>query len=104
MARSPSPTPTSVSGTQSRLLPRQLIVLSGPVSAGKSTLATTLEQKFGVMHFKTHEMIQRLTGAPLERAALQEAGERLDRKSNGGWVAGEITRVIAEASDASNAS
>lgn len=105
MARSPSAlTPTSFGGTQSSLLPRQLIVLSGPVSAGKSTLAATLAQKFGVMHFKSHEMIMRLTGAPLERAALQKAGERLDRKTKGGWVASEITRIMAEAADAGSSS
>ena len=103
-APAPALGPISFGGTQSSLLPRQLIVLSGPVSAGKSTLATTLARKFGVMHFKTHEMIQRLTGAPLERAALQKAGERLDRRTNGGWVAAEITRVLTEASAAGNSS
>ncbi len=104
MARPSTPIPSHPAGRQTGLLPGQLIVLSGPVSAGKSTLAATLAEKFEVTHFKTHEMIQRLTGAPLDRAALQKAGERLDRKTNGRWVAAEITRVLGEMSDASGSS
>src|SRR5262245_46314931 len=104
MARPSTPIRTHPAGIQPSLLPGQLIVLSGPVSAGKSTLAATLAEKFGVTHVKTHEVIQRLTGAPLDRAALQKAGERLDRKTNGGWVVAEITKMLREGSGTSGAS
>jgi len=55
-----------------------------------------MAERFGVLHFKTHEMIQRLTGAPLERDALQRAGERLDKRTNGTWVASELAKALAK--------
>jgi adenylosuccinate synthase len=47
--------------------------------------------------FKTRELIQELLkNVPSERAALQKAGETLDRKTNGDWVASSLARKIQE--------
>jgi adenylosuccinate synthase len=75
---------------------RQIIVLSGPVAAGKSQLAVALADRFGVVRIKTQDMIRDLTNADLDRAALQKAGEGLDQKTRGAWVARELTRVLTQ--------
>lgn len=75
---------------------RQIIVLSGPVAAGKSRLAQALQAQFGVVRLKTQDMIVAMTGSALERRALQQAGESLDRSTSGEWVARELTRVLSQ--------
>lgn len=70
----------------------QIILLSGPVGAGKSTLATALETQFRVRRYKTHELIRvRKPAVGLDRAALQNAGELLDRESEGAWLSQELS-------------
>ncbi len=73
---------------------RQIIVLSGRVGVGKSTLAAALVARFGVTHFRTHQFIEARTGTALERSALQKAGESLDAATDGAWVAQELTRPV----------
>lgn len=77
-------------------MPRQIILLSGRVAAGKSELAHGLASRFGVVRVRTQDIILALTGAAHERSALQAAGARLDRQTKGGWVARELTRMIAQ--------
>lgn len=73
----------------------RIIVLSGRVSAGKSTLSTALADRFGCVVVKTQELIRRaLPNTPLERRALQEAGDRLDRRKTGDWVSAELSKVV----------
>lgn len=74
-----------------------IVVLSGPIAAGKSTLCDDLVSQFGFSVFKTRELIQELLkNVPSERAALQKAGELLDRRTGGGWVATSMARKIQE--------
>lgn len=77
-------------------MPLQIILLSGPVAAGKSTLATSLVERFNVLRVKTQDMIRKLKGTALDRAALQRAGEELDRATDGAWVARELTPYITD--------
>lgn len=74
-------------------------MLSGPIAAGKSSLAERLVSRFGVIRFKTQDMIRTLEGTSLNRAQLQQAGERLDKRTRGKWVARELARPITELSD-----
>jgi adenylosuccinate synthase len=72
-----------------------IVVLSGPIAAGKTTLCDELVRSFGFTVFKTRELIQELiSGVPSERGALQAAGERLDRRTKGAWVAESLARKM----------
>jgi len=70
----------------------RVILLSGPISSGKSTLANGLDAQHGVLVFKTKEVLARIVGHSLEhdRLALQAEGDRLDRKTRGKWVVDEF--------------
>jgi adenylosuccinate synthase len=71
---------------------KRLILISGPVGSGKSTLANSLEKEFGVRVVKTRQLLLEMTSSANERADLQAAGEALDKKTNGAWVAEAIQR------------
>jgi len=75
---------------------RVVVVLSGPVSAGKTTLAVRLVKRFKAEHYKTSWLLeQRAAGSvELERTAMQEFGERLDRDTSGAWVAQDLVPQI----------
>ncbi len=74
---------------------RKILVLSGEVGAGKSTLAKRLIERYHANHVSTHSLLSARLGAdvPQERRALQEAGERLDQETNGAWVRDEVQPV-----------
>lgn len=66
-----------------------IVVLSGPVSVGKTTMARKLAEEFGLELFKTRDYLRFLAerkGIESERGALQEFGDYQDRKTNGRWV------------------
>lgn len=68
-------------------MPQRIILLSGQVCAGKTTLAALLASRFSVRHVKTSECIKALRpNVPSERRAMQKAGESLDRETKGAWV------------------
>lgn len=75
---------------------RSIIVLSGPVGSGKSTLAMRLAERLGAHHFKTNELLRELKPKTEGRAALQKAGEQLDRATDGRWLAEALSPHIAQ--------
>jgi adenylosuccinate synthase len=75
---------------------RTLVLLSGEIAAGKTTLCEALSDRFGFHVFKTRELIQTKITVPLERLALQKAGEELDRKTHGAWVADALGRKVGD--------
>lgn len=79
---------------------KQLVLLSGRVCAGKSTLRTSLVQRFGVHPIKTKDLIARLAGEiEHERGAMQDYGELLDRRTKGAWVCTELMRITESLDD-----
>lgn len=75
----------------------QIILISGAVAAGKSTLSKGLSDRFGVRVLKTKEIIQgKFPQAASERRELQNLGDELDRKTHGLWVRDEVLRFINE--------
>ncbi len=79
---------------------KQIVVLSGHVCAGKSTLAVSLAEKFGFIHIKTWNFIK-ARGEHLnsERTALQALGETLDEKTGGAWIRDDLGKIIRNQPD-----
>jgi adenylosuccinate synthase len=76
---------------------RVIVLLSGPIAAGKTTLCEELVGRFGFTVFKTRELIQQLMQqVPSERGALQKAGESLDNKTKGEWIANSLAQKAQE--------
>jgi adenylosuccinate synthase len=81
----------------------QIILLSGGVSSGKSTLSDSLHQQFVLEVLKTKDVIRDLArkklGKELEsnRRAMQLFGERLDRETKGRWVLTALTKLLRNA-------
>lgn len=76
---------------------RLIVLLSGHVSSGKTTLSALLAERFGTVPFRTKDLIREL--APRiedERGAMQAYGERLDRQTRGAWVRDGLTRRVKE--------
>jgi adenylosuccinate synthase len=72
----------------------RVIVLSGRISSGKSTLAKGLAEQYDCERVRTQELIaQTLPETPNERRALQRAGDLLDRRSKGAWVAVALSKL-----------
>jgi adenylosuccinate synthase len=75
---------------------RLIVVVSGPVAGGKSTLARMLADRFDGVRLSTRELLMpRLRpGQVASRAALQEIGADLDQADGGQWVADRLSRTI----------
>lgn len=77
-----------------------VVLLSGSVSSGKSTLADSLVVEFGFNLVKTWELLkERAPETNLERTALQELGEKLDHETGGAWVADLLVRKASVLND-----
>jgi len=67
---------------------RHVLVISGAVSAGKTTLSRALHERYGARVVKTRELITTLRpDTPQTRVGLQLAGDGLDAETKGRWVA-----------------
>jgi len=64
----------------------RIVLLSGRVASGKSTLADDLVKRFGAHRFKTNAPVRTQLDSTAGRRDLQNAGEALDRSTRGnGW-------------------
>lgn len=78
----------------------KLILLSGPVSSGKTLLASNLKEITGGTVVKTHDLIEEVDRTvERSRRAFQEAGQRLDRKTNGQWIAKALAQKYSSEDD-----
>lgn len=75
-----------------------ILLLSGRIRAGKTTLAEGLSKRYGIPIFRTHDVIKRLKEKSQSgtRLAMQSDGESLDRSTNGRWVVQELSKWIEE--------
>jgi adenylosuccinate synthase len=79
--------------------PGQLIVLSGPLCAGKSTLAACLRQHRGAEVITAREILATLGGDPNDRRDLQLRGAELERTTEGRWLLdGVVNRLVTASS------
>jgi len=73
----------------------QIVLLSGKVSSGKTTLAHFLEKRFGAHIFKTKAYLEEIyPKTEPSRKAMQNRGERLDVTTKGKWVLNGLIRMI----------
>ncbi len=82
-------------------MPKLIVLISGPISSGKSSLAQHLAGRYGASVLKTKQVIIELAGkkpgraVAADRRALQRFGRQLDAKTSGGWVKQALSRHIA---------
>jgi adenylosuccinate synthase len=80
----------------------QLVVLSGKIGVGKSTLCENFVSQAAATVIKTRQLIESLATARNDRAfiagrtSLQDFGEQLDRETGGVWVADALDLVLKE--------
>ncbi len=78
----------------------QIVLLSGEIGSGKSTLCSYLEQRFGFHVLKTKLVMEQLAlersrkGIDPNRTAMQSFGQRLDRQTKGRWVETALTKLL----------
>jgi adenylosuccinate synthase len=90
-------------GRADRESPR-IVVLSGPVGAGKTTLGRALEAGYSATYVRTQDLLRdhaedHGVSLPAERRAFQDYGDRLDRSTGGAWVAEAVSATVAELED-----
>jgi adenylosuccinate synthase len=73
---------------------KYLIAISGPVASGKSAIANEALKRFKTHRISTRQLLMD-AGTANERAALIEAGKRLDSQTDGTWVRDGIGRYVA---------
>lgn len=77
---------------------RHIVVLSGPICAGKTELGNALIERFPnrVHRLKTREWIRERRGTAEERRRLQLTGQELDEQTDGRWVSDELGRRVPD--------
>jgi adenylosuccinate synthase len=77
-----------------------IIALSGAVASGKTTVGKAILDRFPGVRLSTRETILARTGVANERTGLQEAGDRLDVETDGGWVADAVADALPDPENA----
>ena len=67
-----------------------VVLLSGPIASGKTTLCRLLALRCGFYVVSTRELLAPLTG---DRRTLQSAGAALDASTTGRWVRDGLVRL-----------
>lgn len=82
-------------------MPKQIVLISGSIASGKTTLSESLSSHFDNIHvLKTKEVIKELAIKKLgreidaERRAMQEYGDLLDQETKGEWVRDALKKLL----------
>src|SRR5882672_9942061 len=81
-------------------VPKQIVLLTGRIAAGKTTLCDHLRRFDDVHVLKTKEIIRSAAlkklghASQAERKAMQDFGDELDRETKGQWVRDEVRVLI----------
>jgi cytidylate kinase len=75
-----------------------VIVLSGPIGAGKTELASRLCKRLGYAHIETRRLLSGELAHSVsdpERQQLQNYGADLEAQTHGRWLADRVVRAMA---------
>ena len=76
-------------------MPKLIVLLSGRICTGKTTLANHLVERYAFRRFSSRECLQRQKeSAPTDRRGLQDFGDDLDRKTGGAWLRDQLEKEI----------
>ena len=75
---------------------QQVVLLSGPIASGKTTLARLLADRFGFCVVSTRELLLRHVGD--DRWSLQAEGASMDDSTGGKWVSDGMVRLRRQCS------
>ena len=82
---------------------KQVVLVSGQISSGKTTLCTSLVERFGFVSFRTRDWIEEsVSDAKSERRAMQDYGDFLDRRTRGAWIRDALTRSLTKLPESAN--
>jgi adenylosuccinate synthase len=71
------------------------VLLSGRVCAGKTSLAQNLLRQPGATTLKSKALIEQiLARSRADRRALQNEGEKLDKRTDGKWLSAELNKLL----------
>jgi adenylosuccinate synthase len=82
-------------------MPKRIVLVSGSIASGKSTLVNRLRSEFDDVHtLKTKEVLLEIAFKKRnrelsERAEMQRFGEQMDRDTDGAWVRDELRRLLS---------
>ncbi|MGH3696645.1 MAG: adenylosuccinate synthetase [Pseudonocardiaceae bacterium] len=74
---------------------RAIILLSGPIGSGKTTLAEFMERHYGVFRISTSSILSASAGRFLSRNELQQVG-LAERFQGGEWIADAVIRSVLD--------
>jgi hypothetical protein len=83
-------------------MPKLIVLISGNVSAGKTTLSDGLRRQYNATVVKTKGVLKDLAvkklkrELPSERRALQDFGEQLDTETSGEWVLNALKKHVSD--------
>lgn len=77
----------------------RIILISGPLCSGKSSLAKQIAEKFNFTLVKTTEIIRARKKGKKDRPALIHYGDRLDTETNGKWILESLFKLREDQKD-----
>jgi adenylosuccinate synthase len=79
---------------------RIIVLLSGSVASGKSTLGKQLVSDFGAILIKTWQLLTEIDpNVSRDRHSLQNLGEKLDKETEGRWVSEALGKRVSQLDD-----
>ncbi|NNC16788.1 AAA family ATPase [Corallococcus exiguus] len=72
-----------------------VVVVSGPIGAGKTTLAQGLARRFGALHLHSKDFLRK-HGGDGSRRTRQELTVALDRETGGPWLADGVLAALRD--------
>jgi adenylosuccinate synthase len=73
----------------------RILVISGPIGAGKTELAEGLEARFGFARLSTSALLRQNANKDRGRVELQRQGSALDHETKGRWVSEAVQQHLA---------